>query len=96
MLKSLTVSEPFASLIVGGDKWVENRVWAARYHRYGTFGYYEDYSAVVVAETESAALGAVLEVYQQTGAKDWAFEPVCKADAKASAGVWQLGGYERG
>ena len=71
-------------------------VWAARYQRYGTFGYYEDHSAVVVAETESAALGAVLEVYQQTGAKDWAFEPVCKADAKASAGVWHLGEFERG
>lgn len=71
-------------------------VWAARYQRYGTFGYYEDYSAVVVAETESAALGAVLGVYQETGAKDWSFERVCRADAEASGGVWQLGGYERG
>ena len=91
MLKSLTVSEPFASLIVGGDKWVENRVWAARYHRYGTFGYYEDYSAVVVAETESAALGAVLDAYSMTLAKDWSFGLVCRADADASAGVWCLG-----
>lgn len=71
-------------------------VWAARYQHYGTFGYCEDYSAVVVAETESAALGAVLNVYQETGAKDWSFERVCRADAEATGGVWQLGGYERG
>jgi hypothetical protein len=31
VLKSLTVSEPFASLIVGGEKWVENRVWNCSY-----------------------------------------------------------------
>lgn len=71
-------------------------VWAARYQRYGTFGYYEDHSAVVVAETESAALGAVLGVYQETGARDWSFERVCRADADAAGGVWRLGEYERG
>lgn len=31
MLKALTVSEPFASLIVSGEKWVENRVWDCSY-----------------------------------------------------------------
>ena len=31
MLKALTVSEPFASLIVSGEKWVENRVWDCTY-----------------------------------------------------------------
>ncbi len=55
-----------------------------------------DHSAVVVAETESAALGAVLGVYDKTVAKDWSFERVCRADAEASGGVWQLGEYERG
>lgn len=71
-------------------------VWAARHQHYGTFGYYEDHSAVVVAETESAALGAVLGVYDKTVAKDWSFERVCRAEAEASGGVWQLGEYERG
>jgi len=66
-------------------------VWAARYQHYGNFGYHEDYSAVVVAETESAALGAVLDAYSMTLAKDWSFGLVCRADADASAGVWCLG-----
>lgn len=31
MLKALTVSEPYATLLVRGEKWVENRVWDCSY-----------------------------------------------------------------
>lgn len=30
-MKGLTVSEPWASLIASGEKWVENRVWSTDY-----------------------------------------------------------------
>lgn len=30
-VKALTISQPFASLIADGKKWVENRNWATRY-----------------------------------------------------------------
>lgn len=30
-VKALTISQPFASLIVDGKKWIENRTWAAGY-----------------------------------------------------------------
>jgi hypothetical protein len=30
-MKALTVSQPFASLIASGEKWVENRTWATGY-----------------------------------------------------------------
>lgn len=62
-------------------------VWAARYQHYGNSGYFVDISAVVVAETESAALGEVLDAYSMTVAKGWSFGRVCRADADASAGV---------
>ena len=30
-MKALTISQPFASLIASGEKWVENRRWATNY-----------------------------------------------------------------
>lgn len=30
-MKALTISQPYASLIVSGEKWVENRTWATQY-----------------------------------------------------------------
>jgi len=30
-LKALTISQPYASLIASGEKWVENRVWGTHY-----------------------------------------------------------------
>ncbi len=30
-MKALTISQPFASLIASGEKWVENRTWETRY-----------------------------------------------------------------
>jgi len=30
-MRALTISQPFASLIASGEKWVENRVWATDY-----------------------------------------------------------------
>ena len=30
-MKALTISQPFASLIASGEKWVENRSWSTRY-----------------------------------------------------------------
>jgi len=30
-MKALTVSQPFASLIASGEKWVENRCWGTQY-----------------------------------------------------------------
>lgn len=30
-MKALTISQPFASLIADGDKWVENRKWPTNY-----------------------------------------------------------------
>lgn len=30
-MKALTISQPFASLIASGEKWVENRMWPCRY-----------------------------------------------------------------
>jgi hypothetical protein len=30
-VKALTISQPFASLIADGEKWVENRTWETRY-----------------------------------------------------------------
>jgi hypothetical protein len=30
-MKALTISQPFASLIADGDKWVENRTWGTNY-----------------------------------------------------------------
>jgi hypothetical protein len=30
-VKALTVSQPFASLLASGDKWVENRTWGTSY-----------------------------------------------------------------
>lgn len=31
-MKAITISQPYASLIASGEKWVENRTWAANYH----------------------------------------------------------------
>jgi hypothetical protein len=31
VIKGLTISQPFASLIADGEKWVENRTWSTRY-----------------------------------------------------------------
>jgi hypothetical protein len=30
-MKALTISQPFASLIADGDKWIENRIWYTSY-----------------------------------------------------------------
>lgn len=30
-MKALTISQPFASLIASGEKWIENRRWPTRY-----------------------------------------------------------------
>lgn len=30
-MKALTISQPFASLIASGEKWIENRSWATNY-----------------------------------------------------------------
>ena len=30
-MKALTISQPYASLIASGEKWVENRMWATAY-----------------------------------------------------------------
>lgn len=30
-MKAITISQPYASLIASGEKWVENRTWATRY-----------------------------------------------------------------
>lgn len=30
-MKALTISQPYASLIANGEKWVENRVWQTSY-----------------------------------------------------------------
>ena len=30
-MKALTISQPFASLIANGEKWVENRCWETKY-----------------------------------------------------------------
>jgi activating signal cointegrator 1 len=31
MVKALTISQPYASLIASGEKWVENRTWPTKY-----------------------------------------------------------------
>lgn len=33
-IKALTISQPYASLIASGEKWVENRRWYTRYRGY--------------------------------------------------------------
>jgi len=30
-MKALTISQPYASLIASGEKWIENRTWSTRY-----------------------------------------------------------------
>ena len=30
-MKALTISQPYASLIASGDKWIENRFWSTHY-----------------------------------------------------------------
>lgn len=30
-MKALTISQPYASLIADGEKWIENRTWETRY-----------------------------------------------------------------
>jgi len=30
-MKALTISQPFASLIASGEKWIENRRWETKY-----------------------------------------------------------------
>ena len=30
-MKAITISQPYASLIASGEKWVENRVWSTTY-----------------------------------------------------------------
>lgn len=30
-MKALTISQPFASLIASGEKWIENRIWYTSY-----------------------------------------------------------------
>jgi hypothetical protein len=30
-IKAITISQPFASLIASGDKWIENRTWPTKY-----------------------------------------------------------------
>ena len=46
-------------------------VYTCNYHWYGGRGAYEDIYTLVIAETESVALGLVLEKYTHTMAKDW-------------------------
>jgi hypothetical protein len=33
-MKAITISQPYASLIASGEKWVENRTWSTNYRGY--------------------------------------------------------------
>ncbi len=60
--------------------------WHASYSWHGSWGAFQDYEAVVIAETQSAALGWVLMEYPDTRGEDWTFTPI----ALDSAGVTQI------
>ena len=47
------------------------KVWVGEYFETGAWGYLEHKWAVVVAETESVALGLLLERYESTFAVFW-------------------------
>ncbi len=47
------------------------RLWSADYRWHGSWGAFQDYSAVVLAETKKAALGWLLMEYADTGGVDW-------------------------
>lgn len=42
----------------------------------GGWGAFQEYDAIVIAETESVALGLLLEAYSDTSACDWSIEKV--------------------
>jgi hypothetical protein len=50
------------------------KVWTCIYSVTGSWGYYQDYYAVVVAETKQAALGWLLQSYPDAYAERWSIE----------------------
>lgn len=50
------------------------RTFIARYRWHGRFQTWENRNAVVIAETESAAMGDVLMTYPDTQGANWEFE----------------------
>ena len=57
------------------------RVWHAAYDWQGGWGAYEEKAAVVVAETQSAALGWVLMDYPETQGCYWTITEIDTAKA---------------
>jgi hypothetical protein len=55
---------------------MQMNTYTASYFRTGKYGSYEDHQAVIVAETESEALGFALIHYPATDAKYWSIYEV--------------------
>ncbi len=52
------------------------KAWHASYSWRGGWGAFQEYEAVVIAETQSAALGWVLMTYPDTRGENWTFAPI--------------------
>ncbi len=52
------------------------KVWHCSYAWSGSFGNYQDYNCVVVAEIKSKALGMALMAYPNTLPEDWTAEEI--------------------
>jgi len=49
-------------------------IYHGRFNQFWEYGTYQDYDCVVIADTESEALGLVLMAYEDTLPADWSFE----------------------
>lgn len=47
------------------------KVWSCYYREYGSWGFWEEYNCIVVAEIESKALGMALMEYPDTHPEFW-------------------------
>ena len=53
-----------------------NKVYAASYYRSFNYGAYDEYEYVIIASSESEALGYALQYEAKTEADFWSFEEV--------------------
>ena len=47
------------------------KIWHCSYDWYGSYGAYEQYECIVIAEIESKAIGMALMQYPDTNPSDW-------------------------
>lgn len=52
------------------------KTYSAEYNWYGSWGCYQEYYAIIIANTASEALGFALQTFEDTVAQHWTIEEI--------------------